>query len=47
MTRAIFSLLLRADIRIKAVHILGMINAVAYSLSRLDQAENYELKHEH
>jgi hypothetical protein len=47
MTRAIFSLLLRADIRIKAVHILVMINAVADSLGRFDQAENYELKQEH
>jgi hypothetical protein len=47
MTRAIFSLLLRADIRIKAVHILGMNNTLADSIIRMDQAEDYGLRQEH
>jgi hypothetical protein len=43
MTRAIFSLLTRADIRITAVHIPGITNTLADGLSRLDLAGDYEL----
>jgi hypothetical protein len=44
MTRAIFSILLKADIRIKSAHIPGITNILVDRLSRLDQAEDYELK---
>ena len=46
MKRAIFSLLLQADIRVKAVHIPGVDNVLADNLSRLNFAGDYELKHE-
>jgi hypothetical protein len=44
MTRAIFSILLKADIRIKSSHIPGITNILEDRLSRLDQAGDYELK---
>jgi hypothetical protein len=43
ITRAIFSVLTRADIRVKAVHIPGISNTLADGLSRLDLAGDYEL----
>jgi hypothetical protein len=46
LTRAIFSLLTRADVRIKAIHIPGKGNTLADSLSRLDFAGDYALKKE-
>jgi hypothetical protein len=46
ITRCIFSLLTRADIRITAEHIPGISNTLADGLSRLDRAGDYELKDE-
>jgi hypothetical protein len=46
MTRKIFSLLTRADIRLKAEHIPGVLNTLADKLSRLDKAGDYELLQE-
>jgi hypothetical protein len=46
LTRAIFSILLRADIRLSPKHIPGVQNTLADSLSRLDRAGDYELKQE-
>jgi hypothetical protein len=46
MTRAIFSLLTRANIRVTAVHIPGITNTLADNLSRLNQAGDYELTQE-
>ena len=46
MTRAIFSILTKADIRIRAKHIPGIENTLTDSLSRLDYAGDYELKQE-
>jgi hypothetical protein len=47
MTRAIFSLLLKADIRIRASHIPGISNTLTDGFSRLDRAGDYELKQEY
>ena len=44
LTREIFSLLTKADIRIQAAHIPGINNIVTDSLSRLDLAGDYELQ---
>jgi hypothetical protein len=46
ITRCIFSLLTKADIRIIPEHIPGISNTLADGLSRLDMAGDYELKQE-
>ena len=46
MTRAIFSILTKADIRIVVKHIPGVDNTLADSLSRLSQAGDYALRPE-
>jgi hypothetical protein len=46
ITRAIFSILVKADIRVTPVHIPGIENTLADSLSRLDRSGDYELRTE-
>jgi hypothetical protein len=46
MTRAIFSILLRANIGMKSTHIPGIQNTIADALSRLDTTGDYELRQE-